>query len=44
MTYEWRLDAYRAWLWATAVLRERLTGEPAEENFQRWCEQQGVAA
>ncbi len=33
---EIRLDYYRAWLWCIAVLRERLSGEPAEENFHTW--------
>lgn len=33
---ELRRDNYLAWLWVIAVLRERVSGEPAEQNWHKW--------
>ncbi len=35
---ELRRDNHLSWLWCIAVLRERLAGDPAEENFLKWVE------
>lgn len=32
-------DALNSWLWAISVERERISGEPAIENFKKWHEE-----
>ena len=34
---ELRRDNHWSWLWCIAVLRERLSGESAQENFHTWA-------
>lgn len=40
--YDPKVDRYRAWLLGQAIECEAATGEPAAENFQRWCAAHGV--
>lgn len=37
--YSHSADALNSWLWAIATERERISGEPAIENFKKWHEE-----
>jgi len=35
---EMRRDNHLAWLWCIAVMRERISGEPALDNWRKWLD------